>query len=142
MVCGGGAVRGAVRDAVWIRSIVALHPTARVYGALAGLFLCFLSRRLAWSSGLQLPGHTLQVVRHLRVGFEKEQLQVASLVLQLHLGPVLQDIGERAVQPKQLQDLAPMRPFDHVEALHQCLLLFRRPRPPRGMQAFPASMCC
>lgn len=126
MSCGGGAVR--IR-----RSITALHPTARVYGALACLFLCFLSRRLAWSSSLKLSRHTLQIVRHLGVGLEKEQLQIASLVLQLHLGAVLQDIGQRPVQPKQLQDLAPMWPLDHVEALHQCLLLFRRPRSPGGM---------
>lgn len=74
MCCGGGSV--------WIRrSIVALDPTARVHGALACLFLCFLPRRLAWSSSFQLARHTLQVVRHLGIGLEEEQLQVASFVL-------------------------------------------------------------
>lgn len=136
---GGGAVCGAVGIR---RSMTALNPTARVGGALACLFLCFLSRGLARSSGLQLPRHTLQVVGHLRVGLEEEQLQVASLVLQLHLGPVLEDIGQCPVQPKQLQNLAPMWSFDHIEALHQRLLLLRRPRPSGGMQALSASMCC
>ncbi|MDU7294743.1 MAG: sugar ABC transporter permease, partial [Klebsiella pneumoniae] len=52
-----------------------------------------------WRALFAIDG--LQVVWHLRVGLEEEQLEVSRLVLELDLRPLLQDIGDGAAVSEQ-----------------------------------------
>lgn len=84
---------------------------------------------------LEFASDGLQVVWHLRVGLKEEQLEVSRLVLELDLRPLLQDIGDGAAVSEQRQDLAPVRPLNHVKPSHEGLLLVLAPRPPRRVGA-------
>lgn len=79
----------------------ALYPGLLLVQVLPSLLFSFLACCLTRCTCLQLSRHTLQVVRHLRVGLEEEQLQVSGLVLQLHLCTVLQDIRDGSIDPKK-----------------------------------------
>ncbi len=94
-----------------------------------GTLLRLLTCGLGWCSRLELSRHGLQVEGHLRVRLEEEELQVPRLILELHLRPVLEDIRDGSVRPKERQDLAPVRALDHVEAGHESLLLLLGPGP-------------
>lgn len=125
-----GAVRGAVHIAIAIRRASSVH---------ARLFLRLFLGCLTGRSGLELASNGLQVVWHLRVGLQKEQFQVSSLVFELDLGPILQDILDRPVWTKKLEDLAPMWALHHVETCHQRLLFLGGPWSSSRLQAFPSS---
>jgi hypothetical protein len=82
--------------------VVVLQPASQRHDALdsrlflfqvhACLFLCLLAGCLTRRPRLQLPGHALEVVRHLGIRLEEKELQVSRLVLQLDLRPILQDV--------------------------------------------------
>lgn len=106
-----------------------------------GAFLGLLAGGLGRSPGLELAGDGLQVVGHFRVGLEEEELQIAGLVLELHLRPILEDFRHGAVLAEEGQDLAPVRALDHVEAGHEGLLFLLRPGPAGGVDALPSCVC-
>jgi hypothetical protein len=114
----------------------ALNPRLFLFEVHTRLLLGLLAGRLAGSPRLQLPSNALQIVWHLRVCLEEEQFQIPGLVLQLDLCPVLQDVRDCPLLPEEGENLAPMRPLDHVKAGHERLLLLRGPWPPSRVQAF------
>lgn len=105
---------------------------------LPSLLFCLLASCLAWRTCLQLSRDALQVVRHLGVGLQEEQLKIPRLVFELNLCPILQNIGYAAVSTEQRQDLTPMRAFDHVQPSHKSLFFFRCPSPASGVDPLAA----
>jgi hypothetical protein len=95
---------------------------------------------LGGSPRLELSRHSLQVVGHLRVRLEEEQLQVSCLVFQLHLRAIFQNIRYRSALTKQGEDLAPVRAFDHIETGHECLFLLLSPRSSGRVESFSPCM--
>lgn len=99
-----------------------------------------LSGSLSRSPRLKFSSYGLQVVRHLGVGLEEEQLQVSCLVFQLHLCPIFQNVRNSSTLAKKGQDLAPMRALDHIETGHKCLLFLLSPRPSSRVKSFSPCM--
>lgn len=130
MCCRSSTVRGTVRVSIPIGMASSVHTSL-----LLGLFLGCLAGR----SGLELASDTLQIVWHLRVGLEKEQLEISRLVLELDLGAILQNILYGSVGAKELEDLTPMWALNHVETCHQRFLLLRCPGSSSRLQTFAAS---
>lgn len=62
---------------------------------------CLLPCCLCRGPRLEFPRDSLQVIRHLGIRFEKEQLEVSRLVLQLHLRSVFKYIGYSTALAKQ-----------------------------------------
>lgn len=114
----------------------ALKPRLFLFGVQTCFFFCLLSSCLAGRSGFQFSSHALQIIWHLRICLEEEELQVSGLVLQLDLSSILQNIRNRAMLSEEGQDLAPVRALDHVQSGHECLFFFRSPGPSCRVQSF------
>lgn len=79
-----------------------LQPSSQRHDALQLSLLFFrvqpcplfglLPSSLGGSPRLEFSRHSLQVVRHFRVGLEEEQLQVSCFVFQLHLRSIFQNV--------------------------------------------------
>ena len=110
------------------------------FAAKACPFLGLLASSLVRRSCLELARNSGQIIRHLRLRLEEEQLEVASLVLQLHLRPIFQHVGDGTTHAKQAENLAPVRPLHHVETGHEGLLFLRCPWPTRRVDSLPPGM--
>lgn len=70
-----------------------------------GTLLCRLLGELSRCSGFEFSGDALQVIGHLRIRLEEEQLQIACFILELYLRSVGEDIADTPIWSKKGQDL-------------------------------------
>lgn len=82
------------------------------------------SRSLARRAGAELTGDALQVARNLDTRFEEEELEVASLVLELDLVAVFEDFTDAASCAVESENLAPVWALDALKTIKQGLFFF------------------
>lgn len=119
----------------------AIHAILFVLGVEPGTLLGLFAGRLRRRACFELASDAMEIIRHLRVRFQEEKLEVSGFILELNLGAVGQDLAYAATGSKQGQNLRPMRALNHVQAQHQRLLLFSAPWSARGVRSFPSRMC-
>ena len=83
---------------------------------------------LGGSTGFQFTSNKLEVVWYLNSTLQEEELQVASLVLQLNLVAILEGFADRSTRPKHSKNLTPVGTLDAIQAGHQRILFFGSPR--------------
>jgi hypothetical protein len=108
--------------------------------ASSGSFLRLFPGSLLRCPGFEFSGNRHEVIRHFRVRLQEEELQVASLVFELYLGSIFEDVRYCSIGAKQLQNLAPVWSLHHIQARHKSLLLFLGPRSARRVDTLSPGM--